>query len=163
MEVFAGLENREYGGRDPSRWPRGTLYPQKLAITSLTSGGRSFGIVRSWTQTTEFVLLMEIFEVKVLCTEVLQGRNRCQFWANADMQGFTGGGSLDRGVLDHTFHTFASSDCTVVQFCSFPVILFPLFRLLSSDWSKDLMLHKHLISSKCWAVPALNCNKFHLA
>jgi hypothetical protein len=24
------LENREYGCRDPSRWPRGTLYPQKV-------------------------------------------------------------------------------------------------------------------------------------
>jgi hypothetical protein len=23
----SGLENREYGRRDPSRWPRGTLYP----------------------------------------------------------------------------------------------------------------------------------------
>jgi hypothetical protein len=40
--------------RDPSRWPRGTLYPQKLAITSPTSGGRSVGIVRSRTQTMEF-------------------------------------------------------------------------------------------------------------
>jgi hypothetical protein len=28
----------------------GTLYPQKLAITSPTSGGRSVGIVRSRTQ-----------------------------------------------------------------------------------------------------------------
>jgi hypothetical protein len=28
----SGLENREYGRRDPSRWPRGTFYPQKLAI-----------------------------------------------------------------------------------------------------------------------------------
>jgi hypothetical protein len=37
------LENREYGLWDPSRWPRGTLYPQKLAITSPTSGGRSVG------------------------------------------------------------------------------------------------------------------------
>jgi hypothetical protein len=37
-----------------SRWPRGTLYPQKLAITSLTSGGRSVNIVRSRTQTMEF-------------------------------------------------------------------------------------------------------------
>jgi hypothetical protein len=37
---------------DPSRWPRGTLYPQKLAITSLTSRGRSVGIVRSRTQTS---------------------------------------------------------------------------------------------------------------
>jgi hypothetical protein len=26
----SGLENREYGCRDPSRWPRGTLYPQKV-------------------------------------------------------------------------------------------------------------------------------------
>jgi hypothetical protein len=48
------LENREYGRRDPSRWPRCTLYPQKLAITSPTSGGRSVGIVRSRTQTMKF-------------------------------------------------------------------------------------------------------------
>jgi hypothetical protein len=34
------LENREYVRRDPSRWPRGTLYPQKLAITSPTSDSR---------------------------------------------------------------------------------------------------------------------------
>jgi hypothetical protein len=39
------------------RWPRGTLYPQKLAIISPTSGGHSVGIVRSRTQTMEFVLL----------------------------------------------------------------------------------------------------------
>jgi hypothetical protein len=26
----SGLESREYGRRDPSRWPRGTLYPQKV-------------------------------------------------------------------------------------------------------------------------------------
>jgi hypothetical protein len=49
------LENREYGSRDPSRWPRGTLYPQKLATTSPTSGGPSVGIVPSRTQTMEFV------------------------------------------------------------------------------------------------------------
>jgi hypothetical protein len=48
------LENREYGRTDPSRWPRGTLYPQKLALTSLTSGGRSVGIVHSRTHATEF-------------------------------------------------------------------------------------------------------------
>jgi hypothetical protein len=28
------LENRDYGHREPSCWPRGTLYPQKLALTS---------------------------------------------------------------------------------------------------------------------------------
>jgi hypothetical protein len=49
-------ESREYDRRDLSRWPRGILYPQKLALTSLTSGGRSVGIVRSQTQTMEFVL-----------------------------------------------------------------------------------------------------------
>jgi hypothetical protein len=37
----SGLESREYGRRDPSRWPRGTFYPQKLALSSPTSGGRS--------------------------------------------------------------------------------------------------------------------------
>jgi hypothetical protein len=51
------LEIREYGRRDPSRWPRGALYPQKLALTWPTSGGRSIGIVRSRTQATEFVVL----------------------------------------------------------------------------------------------------------
>jgi hypothetical protein len=35
-------------------WPRDTLYPQKLAHTSPTSGGRSVGIVRSRTKATEF-------------------------------------------------------------------------------------------------------------
>jgi hypothetical protein len=48
----SGLENREYGCRDPSRWPRGTLYLLKLALTSLTGGGRKVGIVRSCTQVT---------------------------------------------------------------------------------------------------------------
>jgi hypothetical protein len=53
----AGLENREHGHRDPSRWPRGTLYPQKLALTSPTSGCRSVGIVRLRTQATKFSFL----------------------------------------------------------------------------------------------------------
>jgi hypothetical protein len=53
----SGLEIREYGRRDSSHWPRGSLYPQKLALTSPTNGGRSVGIVRSRTQTTEFSLV----------------------------------------------------------------------------------------------------------
>jgi hypothetical protein len=48
-----GLEILEYGRMDPSRWPRGTLYPQKLALTSPTSGGRSVAIVRLRTKATE--------------------------------------------------------------------------------------------------------------
>jgi hypothetical protein len=50
------LEIREYGRRDPSRWPRGTLYPQKPVLSSPTSGGCLVGIVRSRTQATEFFL-----------------------------------------------------------------------------------------------------------
>jgi hypothetical protein len=41
----SGLEKREYNHRDPSHWPCGNLYLQKL------SGGRLVVIVRSRTQT----------------------------------------------------------------------------------------------------------------
>jgi hypothetical protein len=54
----SGLENRDYDRRDLSRWPRGILFPQNLTLTSPTSGGRSIGIVGSWTQATEFLLKM---------------------------------------------------------------------------------------------------------
>jgi hypothetical protein len=53
----SGLEIREYGLRDPLRWPRGTKYPQQLALTSPTSGCHSIGIVISQTQATEFSFL----------------------------------------------------------------------------------------------------------
>jgi hypothetical protein len=49
-----GLENQEYGHRDPSRWPLDILYPQTLALTSPTSGSLWIGIVRSRTEATEF-------------------------------------------------------------------------------------------------------------
>jgi hypothetical protein len=42
--------NRINGWGDPLRWPRDTLYPQKFALTSPTSGGRSVGIVRLRTK-----------------------------------------------------------------------------------------------------------------
>jgi hypothetical protein len=35
----SGVESQEYGSIDPSCWPRGTLYPQKLALTSLADSG----------------------------------------------------------------------------------------------------------------------------
>jgi hypothetical protein len=50
-----GLENREYGRGNQLRWPRDTIYPQKLALTSPTSGGRSVGIVRLRSKATEFL------------------------------------------------------------------------------------------------------------
>jgi hypothetical protein len=36
------------------------LYPQKLALTSPTGGGRSVGIVRSQTKATEFSLVLVV-------------------------------------------------------------------------------------------------------
>jgi hypothetical protein len=56
----SGLESREYGRKDPSCRPRGTLYPRKLALTSPTSGGLSVGIVRSRTQTMQFSFFSNI-------------------------------------------------------------------------------------------------------
>jgi hypothetical protein len=53
----SGLENREYGRRNKSRRLRDTLYPQKLAPTSPTSGGHSVDIVGSRTQATDFICL----------------------------------------------------------------------------------------------------------
>jgi hypothetical protein len=50
----SSLENREYGCGDPLRWPHDTLCPQKLALTSPTSGGRSVGIVHLWAKAMEF-------------------------------------------------------------------------------------------------------------
>jgi hypothetical protein len=41
-----GLENQSYDWRESLRWPRDTLYPLKLALTSLTGRDRSIGIVR---------------------------------------------------------------------------------------------------------------------
>jgi hypothetical protein len=52
----SGLETREYGRRDLSRWSRGNFYPQKLAPTSPTIDGLSVGIVRSRTKATELFL-----------------------------------------------------------------------------------------------------------
>jgi hypothetical protein len=48
----SGLERREYGRRVPLCLPHDILYPQKLALTSPTSGGRS------QTEATELLLLL---------------------------------------------------------------------------------------------------------
>jgi hypothetical protein len=52
----SSLENWEYVRGDPLRWPYDTLYPQKLALASPTSGGRSVGRVRLRTKATELSL-----------------------------------------------------------------------------------------------------------
>ena len=48
------------------------LYPQKLALTSPTGGGRSVGIVRSWTKATEYIkidFLLRIEKIRVHCKQ----------------------------------------------------------------------------------------------
>jgi hypothetical protein len=52
------LKTENTAVRDPSRRPYGTLNPQKLALTSSTSGCGWVGIVRSRTQATEFVFVV---------------------------------------------------------------------------------------------------------
>jgi hypothetical protein len=83
-----GLESREYGSMDPSTWPRGTLCPQKLELTSPTSSGRSVSIVRPQTEATKFVFLFRFF-MKIywfyncyfqLLNEVIKAWIREQIW-----------------------------------------------------------------------------------
>jgi hypothetical protein len=54
----SGLENLEYGHGDLLRWPRDTLYVQKLVLTSPTSGGRSVGVVHLWAKATVFLFFL---------------------------------------------------------------------------------------------------------
>jgi hypothetical protein len=54
----SGLGIREYGCREPSSWQRGTLSPQKLALTSSTTDGRSVGIVRLRTKSMQLVNIL---------------------------------------------------------------------------------------------------------
>jgi hypothetical protein len=68
-----GLENREYGRGDLLRWPRDTLYPQKLALTSPTSGSRSVGTVCLQTKTTDFVCLFLYMLLVWLLLIILDG------------------------------------------------------------------------------------------
>jgi hypothetical protein len=55
-ELLGRNSSGEYGHRDPLCWPQGILYPQKLALTLPTSGGRLVGMVRLQTKATEFAL-----------------------------------------------------------------------------------------------------------
>jgi hypothetical protein len=57
------IQLRSYGRWDPSHWPRDKPYPQQLALTSPTSGGRSVGIFRSRTKATQFSLYLDIIVV----------------------------------------------------------------------------------------------------
>jgi hypothetical protein len=51
----SGLESRECGHGDPLHWPRRTIYPQKLELTSPASCGRSVGRYRSLADSSHWV------------------------------------------------------------------------------------------------------------
>jgi hypothetical protein len=51
-----------------------TVFPLKLAITSLTSGGLSVGIVHSRTQTTEFIFFL-VFSLKIKYLNIFVYKN----------------------------------------------------------------------------------------
>jgi hypothetical protein len=99
------LENREYGRCVPSRWPRGTLCQQTLALTSPTGGGRSeFSFTLAylssrtparlspwkknchalWTDSRDFTDIFwqnPIFGSKSRNTKQFKGRPQCLLWA----------------------------------------------------------------------------------
>jgi hypothetical protein len=76
----SSLESREYDRRNPSRWPRDTFYPQKFALTSPTSGGRSVGIVRSRTQVTHFLFYLNSQWMVAHISQLSQPVLNDQYW-----------------------------------------------------------------------------------
>jgi hypothetical protein len=80
----SGLQSQEHCRRDPSPWPRDTIYPQKLALTSPTSCGLSCGIVRSRTQATVFSFFSVSFtQQSVVCFKFVfacSRKYRQSFW-----------------------------------------------------------------------------------
>jgi hypothetical protein len=69
MVTESGLESREYGRGQPLHWPRDTLYPQKLALTSPTSGVCSVGMIRSRTKTTDLVNGNRVIQLRLWKTD----------------------------------------------------------------------------------------------
>jgi hypothetical protein len=67
----SGLENRDYGSRRSVALTTWSVHPQKLALSSPTSGVCSVGIVRSRTQTTLSCFHAEILS---LFCDTIQGQ-----------------------------------------------------------------------------------------
>jgi hypothetical protein len=75
----SGSRKTDINGRGNSlRWPRNTLYPQKLALTSPTSGGRLVGIVRLGTKATEYSIYSICTSLAVLYSHQ-EGRSHTQY------------------------------------------------------------------------------------
>ena len=80
------------------------LYPQKLALTSPTAGGRSVGIVRSRTKATEF-----FFSLFVCGPLVSINRNTQIFIIELDVARKTGQNSCPRDAEDALRNHLAAS------------------------------------------------------
>jgi hypothetical protein len=96
------LESRQYYRRDPSLWPRGTLYPHKLALTSPTSGGGSIAMVRSRTQATEFMVYNTRNDCFYGALFTMRSSKNTAFWEKMDLfrpQFKEGGGVADTTQL----------------------------------------------------------------
>jgi hypothetical protein len=64
MILYIYEQNDEINGHgNPLPGPRDTLYPQKLVLSSPTSGGRSVGIVRLRTKSHGVMIYMYVYIV----------------------------------------------------------------------------------------------------
>jgi hypothetical protein len=94
----SGLENREHGRTESLCWPRNTVYVQKLALTSPTSGCRSVGIVRLRTKATrEFVCLF--------CCWFRPNRLCCIIYQKTIFLKFTVARNWNFAIRIYNFHT----------------------------------------------------------
>jgi hypothetical protein len=71
--IFDAAKNTVVGIRHPDHVA--PLYPQKLALTSPTNGGRSISLVRSRTQATELISFSLWKQLRVLRLISLQHLN----------------------------------------------------------------------------------------
>jgi hypothetical protein len=121
----SGLESREYGHRESSHWPRGTLYPQKFALASLTSGGSSVGKFACGLRPRTFY---NYFPAETLKS----GDNRCQRHTSTEnfqtrwwMSSFkwTSGCNfiVHISILTSVRKKILNSDVTVSVECAFPL------------------------------------------
>ena len=70
------------------------LYPQKLALTSPTGGGRSVGIVRSRTKATEFCYFVSMYSCVLVKLLLHKGEGNRSQWSRRLRRGSTAGRKL---------------------------------------------------------------------